>query len=422
MGSSSMVHDFEAAMHRFISFVRQLTGDDYTVRFPPLAVNNPSQFPPSSLYGATTLSSAPFSQPPPFLAGGGSTMGSDRPFPPTASMPLITGGVHPSQPINGDFSGVSGVRSDVAAALEIHKSHPSSPLQQSFTAHAATVPASANLERPNLRSLVEVVQQPTNNELRQQRDQRPGTRLPTQGGQVNRCSTTKPRGFNRRFFPSPLHCYRCGDRGHRANTCRNALVWFSCGRLGHRAANCKAITTLPPDSRPFSIPQMAPPTPARLIKAFPNRANREILAVLERGLVFRDTFRYGISYIRAHLGRIFPEYSHSWSAKALPEVAVVLPMVSHVEEPANQESNALVVDPVPALPQAREVRPMPEVTRHSTRQRAQMLPNRGGRGGGRGRGGRGRGASQQPSGQVIIPLHGQEMISYDEQVTGDEGS
>ncbi|XP_078148970.1 cysteine-rich receptor-like protein kinase 15 isoform X1 [Carex rostrata] len=103
-----------------------------------------------------------------------------------------------------------------------------------------------------------------------------------------------------------------------------------------------------------------------------------------------------------------------------------VPPKPNVEDPTNQELPVPVSDPIPVLPAAREVQPMPEVTCHSTR--APMLTNWGGRGGGRGRWGRGRGrgVSQQPigglltssmeEGQVIIPLHGQEIILNEEQV------
>ncbi|KAF3342090.1 Zinc knuckle [Carex littledalei] len=58
--------------------------------------------------------------------------------------------------------------------------------------------------------------------------------------------------------PSSPICLRCGDRGHLASQCRNAVLCFLCNRFGHRARWCKATTELPPpldiDPRPASLP------------------------------------------------------------------------------------------------------------------------------------------------------------------------
>lgn len=48
-----------------------------------------------------------------------------------------------------------------------------------------------------------------------------------------------PKGFpSRRFSLHKDRCFRCGDRGHRAATCRNPVLCFSCNRTGHRASSC----------------------------------------------------------------------------------------------------------------------------------------------------------------------------------------
>lgn len=52
-----------------------------------------------------------------------------------------------------------------------------------------------------------------------------------------------------------LVCYRCGDSGHLANSCHNAIVCFACNRLGHRSHTCRAITMLPSSSRPPLTPK-----------------------------------------------------------------------------------------------------------------------------------------------------------------------
>jgi len=47
---------------------------------------------------------------------------------------------------------------------------------------------------------------------------------------------------------SPTHpiCFRCGDHGHRANQCRNAILCFACNRLGHRSPQCGSVTVIAP--------------------------------------------------------------------------------------------------------------------------------------------------------------------------------
>ena len=38
-------------------------------------------------------------------------------------------------------------------------------------------------------------------------------------------------------------CYRCTQKGHYANKCRNPAVCRKCGRLGHLIKDCKTPTT-----------------------------------------------------------------------------------------------------------------------------------------------------------------------------------
>lgn len=121
----------------------------------------------------------------------------------------------------------------------------------------------------------------------------------------------KQDGFLRRYQPfrrSGTHlnpktffCYRCGDRGHRASSCRNALVCFTCGRLGHRAANCQSIPPLPPQLQTVVRPQMADPIPAPLIRVFPNCKNQKLQETLLNCLIFYDSYRLGASYVKSHL-------------------------------------------------------------------------------------------------------------------------
>ena len=138
----------------------------------------------------------------------------------------------------------------------------------------------------------------------------------------------KQDGFLRRYQPfrrSGTHlnpktffCYRCGDRGHRASSCRNALVCFTCGRLGHRAANCRSIPPLPPQIQAVVRPQMADPVPAPLIRVFPNRENQKLQDTLLNCLIFYDSYGLGASYVKSQLARIFRDITKPWVVKSMP--------------------------------------------------------------------------------------------------------
>ncbi|KAF3322401.1 Gag polyprotein [Carex littledalei] len=51
-----------------------------------------------------------------------------------------------------------------------------------------------------------------------------------------------------RTTSSPQHpiCFRCTEKGHLANECRNAQLCFICNKLGHRAPQCRSVTINPP--------------------------------------------------------------------------------------------------------------------------------------------------------------------------------
>jgi Zinc knuckle len=72
------------------------------------------------------------------------------------------------------------------------------------------------------------------------------------------------RNFNRHLGNLRVRCYRCGDFGHVAAVCRNALTCFKCGRLGHKSEVCRSITLLPSSSSPSkhisstSFPSLVP--------------------------------------------------------------------------------------------------------------------------------------------------------------------
>lgn len=52
--------------------------------------------------------------------------------------------------------------------------------------------------------------------------------------------------------------FRCTERGHLANECRNAQICFICHKLGHRAHQCRSVTLHPPS--PVKKPDLVPPT------------------------------------------------------------------------------------------------------------------------------------------------------------------
>lgn len=66
--------------------------------------------------------------------------------------------------------------------------------------------------------------------------------------EVTRRGIARSRIASLRAASSPQNpiCFRCTEKGHLANDCRNAQVCFVCNKLGHRAPHCRAITNNPP--------------------------------------------------------------------------------------------------------------------------------------------------------------------------------
>lgn len=56
---------------------------------------------------------------------------------------------------------------------------------------------------------------------------------------------TKIDDIKRRSTPSHPVCLKCGDRGHLARFCRNALICFLCNKTGHKSSTCHSITSIP---------------------------------------------------------------------------------------------------------------------------------------------------------------------------------
>lgn len=60
-------------------------------------------------------------------------------------------------------------------------------------------------------------------------------------------------------------CFLCGEKGHRAISCRNAKVFFQCGAIGHISSTC-STRKKPPLLPPLlisegTLPSMAQPSP-----------------------------------------------------------------------------------------------------------------------------------------------------------------
>jgi Zinc knuckle len=78
-----------------------------------------------------------------------------------------------------------------------------------------------------------------------------------------------------RFGDLRRRCYRCGDSGHVAVDCRNALTYFKCGRLGHISYHCRSITSIPSSSPSFHSPPVSfPPSTATTSLGFSSMETR----------------------------------------------------------------------------------------------------------------------------------------------------
>lgn len=51
--------------------------------------------------------------------------------------------------------------------------------------------------------------------------------------------------IRRRSTSSHPVCLKCGDGGHFARDCRNALICFLCNKTGHKSNSCHSTTSFP---------------------------------------------------------------------------------------------------------------------------------------------------------------------------------
>lgn len=71
--------------------------------------------------------------------------------------------------------------------------------------------------------------------------------------------STRIADIKRRSTPSHPVCLKCGERGHKAMQCRNALVCFSCNKTGHISTSCPSLQSFhTPLESPPPAPTMAP--------------------------------------------------------------------------------------------------------------------------------------------------------------------
>ena len=261
---------------------------------------------------------------------------SSVPVPPALPLgppPLTASGSGLSPPIGGDaIAGRSLVPTTLSSSLVL-SSNGGGSTQMGVSTNPITK-ASAELSS----SFVDVLQSNLSNATRLSSSPRPGAQRATDQKQRHRGF----RRFNppRRPFsftnPRSISCYRCGDRGHWAKDCRNAVVCFTCGRLGHRSANCRSILSLPSHISPVVPPQMADPVPAPLIRVFPNRENQKLQEKLMRCLIFHDTFSFGAPYVKSQLARLFDEVTIPWVVKTMPSKRLLV-------EPPDLEWRAMVL-------------------------------------------------------------------------------
>lgn len=117
----------------------------------------------------------------------------------------------------------------------------------------------------------------------------------------------------------------CGDRGHLARSCHNAVVCFACNRLGHRSHTCKAITMLPSSSRPpltremKSIRGSLPP-----MRFSCTQSIRDFDETLRQGVVIKDHYRKGAPFIHTRLSERFPVDNFTWRVVPLTDDCFLL--------------------------------------------------------------------------------------------------
>ena len=82
-------------------------------------------------------------------------------------------------------------------------------------------------------------------------------------GRPDRSTVVQQKLDELRRFSSPTQplCFRCGDKGHIASQCRNAVLCFACNQFGHRSMRCRSFQTPTPTPQPLITSISTPPTP-----------------------------------------------------------------------------------------------------------------------------------------------------------------
>jgi Zinc knuckle len=127
-----------------------------------------------------------------------------------------------------------------------------------------------------------------------------------------------------------LVCFHCGDHGHLATSCRNAVVCFSCGRLRHRSHQCRSVTMFQASPPKPSAKACAQANALPMLKFYPNPNNKKFRATIQNSLIFHDKLELGTIYIQTYLQKLFPLQGWQWVARALPRNKYLI-------EPSNVE-------------------------------------------------------------------------------------
>jgi Zinc knuckle len=111
----------------------------------------------------------------------------------------------------------------------------------------------------------------------------------------------KIRSLQERRSNGRVVCFRCGDQGHLASSCRNSVVCFSCGRLGHRSHHCKSIIIFQPPPPQPSPSALAIANKLLVLKFYSNPINKKFRETIRSSLVFHDVQDLGPIFIQTHL-------------------------------------------------------------------------------------------------------------------------
>lgn len=128
--------------------------------------------------------------------------------------------------------------------------------------------------------------------------------------------TPKIAQIRRSSFSSNPYCFKCGDKGHQAISCRNRVVCFRCHRLGHRSYNCRA-TMLRSTNQAVREEVIGKALQFSNMKFLPNKAIRDFDEVLKRGIVIKDDLAFSKGFIPLHLMKEHPVKGFAWVPRLL---------------------------------------------------------------------------------------------------------